>query len=126
MPAAFRVEIPADPLVVRELRARLKAWLERRGLTAEQVGDTVLAVSEACNNAIEHGYDGDFGMIRITLEHRAGVLHITVEDDGAWKAVRSDPTRGRGMLIMNRTMDSATVAPAPTGTRVDLELHLAP
>ena len=27
---------------------------------------------------------------------------------------------------MNRTMDSATVAPAPTGTRVDLELHLAP
>ena len=72
VPAAFRVEIPADPRVVRELRARLKAWLERRGLTAEQVGDTVLAVSEACNNAIEHGYDGDFGMIRITLEHRAG------------------------------------------------------
>ena len=59
MPAAFRVEIPADPLVVRELRARLKAWLERRGLTEEQVADTVLAVSEACNNAIEHGYGGE-------------------------------------------------------------------
>ena len=63
-------------------------------------------------------------MIRITLEHRAGVLHITVEDDGTWKAVRSDPTRGRGMLIMNRTMDSATVASAPPGRGSTSELHL--
>jgi len=126
VPATFQVEIPADPLVVRQLRARLKGWLARRGLTDEQTADTVLAVSEACNNAIEHGYGGDHGTIRITIEHHAGVLRITVEDDGTWKAVRSDPTRGRGMLIMNRTMDSATVASAPTGTRVDLELHLAP
>jgi len=59
------------------------------------------------------------------LEHQAGVLRITVEDDGTWKAVRSDPARGRGMLIMNRTMDSATVASDPNGTRVDLELHLS-
>jgi anti-sigma regulatory factor (Ser/Thr protein kinase) len=69
VPATFQVEIPADPLVVRELRARLKAWLARRGLTDEQTADTVLAVSEACNNAIEHGYGGDHGTIRIT--HRA-------------------------------------------------------
>ena len=126
IPATFKVEIPADPLVVRELRARLKAWLHRRGLTEEQTADTVLAVSEACNNAIEHGYGGKHGAIRITIEHRAGALRITVEDDGTWKAVRADPTRGRGMLIMNRTMDSATVASASTGTRVDLELHLTP
>jgi anti-sigma regulatory factor (Ser/Thr protein kinase) len=124
VPATFQVEIPAAPLVVRELRGRLKSWLTRRGLNEEQVGDTVLAVSEACNNAIEHGYGGDHGTIRVTLEHQAEVLRIVVEDDGTWKDVRSDPTRGRGMLIMNRTMDSATVAPAPTGTRVDLELHL--
>ena len=126
VPATFRVEIPGDPLVVRELRGRLKGWLTRRGLTQEQTADTVLAVSEACNNAIEHGYGGARGTIRLTLEHRSGVLHISVEDDGTWKAVRSDPTRGRGMLIMNRTMDSATVASAPSGTRVDLELHLTP
>jgi len=125
VPATFKVEIPADPLVVRELRARLKAWLGRRGLTDDQTADTVLAVSEACNNAIEHGYGHEHGTIRITLEHRERLLHIRVEDDGTWKAVRSDPARGRGMLIMNRTMDSAKVEPAPTGTRVDLQLHLA-
>jgi serine phosphatase RsbU (regulator of sigma subunit)/anti-sigma regulatory factor (Ser/Thr protein kinase) len=125
VPATFQVEIPADPLIVRGLRGRLKAWLARRGLNDEQTADTVLAVSEACNNAIEHGYAGEHGTIRITLEHQAGVLRITVEDDGTWKAVRSDPARGRGMLIMNRTMDSATVASDPNGTRVDLELHLS-
>ena len=125
VPATFQVEIPADPLIVRGLRGRLKAWLARRGLNDEQTADTVLAVSEACNNAIEHGYAGEHGTIRIMLEHQAGVLRITVEDDGTWKAVRSDPARGRGMLIMNRTMDSATVESAPNGTRVDLELHLS-
>ena len=88
------------------------------------MADTLLAVSEACNNAIEHAYRDQYGEIRLTLEHTAGMLRIAVEDDGQWKATRSDPTRGRGMLIMNETMDRASVASAATGTRVDLQLYL--
>ena len=124
VPARVHIEIPSVPTLVRDIRARLRVWLVRRGLNEDQVADTLLAVSEACNNAIEHAYPHEYGQIRVTLEHTAGMLRIAVEDDGRWKATRSDPTRGRGMLIMNETMDRASVASAATGTRVDLQLYL--
>ena len=42
------------------------------GCGDDQRADTVLAITEACNNAIEHGYRGQGGTIRLTLEHRGG------------------------------------------------------
>ncbi len=125
VPAVMRVEIPSEPSVMRGLRARLELWLGRRGLNRDQRADTILAVSEACNNAIEHGYRQGAGTIRITLEHRAGALRIAIEDDGTWRPPITDPTRGRGMTIMEGTMDSVIVTPGETGTRVDLEIELA-
>ena len=49
---------------------------------------------------------------------------VAIEDDGNWRPPVPDPTRGRGLIIMEGTMDSATVAPGTNGTRVDLELGL--
>ena len=40
----------------RDLRRRLRTWLELRGLAEDERDDAILAVSEACNNAIEHAY----------------------------------------------------------------------
>ena len=123
MPAVVEIEIPADPTLMHDVRARLRAWLDRRGFGQEQQTDAVLAVSEACNNAIEHGYAGRTGMIRLRFEHRADLLTFTIEDEGVWRAPEPDPTRGRGTLIMKATMDRTTIAHNGSGTRVELELR---
>jgi serine phosphatase RsbU (regulator of sigma subunit)/anti-sigma regulatory factor (Ser/Thr protein kinase) len=124
VPATMAIEVPSDPVVMRTVRLRVGAWLERRGVGEDERADTVLAITEACNNAIEHGYRGQGGTIRLTLEHRGNTLAIAVEDEGRWREPQADPTRGRGLVIMKSTMHRADVTAGRTGTRVDLELKL--
>ena len=50
------IEVPSDPAGLAGLRRRLRTWLELRGLAEDERDDAILAVSEACNNAIEHAY----------------------------------------------------------------------
>jgi anti-sigma regulatory factor (Ser/Thr protein kinase) len=126
VPGRVDIEIPADPAALAGLRRRLRTWLTLRGVGAEERDDAVLSVSEACNNAIEHGYRGCGGAIRLILEHRAGELAITVEDHGAWRTPRHDPERGRGIQIMRAVMTAAQIEHAPAGTRVTLTRRLAP
>ena len=124
VPARMAIEVPSEPAVMRNVRLRVGTWLERRGVGDDQRADTVLAITEACNNAIEHGYRGEGGTIHLTLEHRGGTLAISVEDEGRWREPRPDPTRGRGLVIMRSTMHRADVTPGKRGTRVELELRL--
>jgi anti-sigma regulatory factor (Ser/Thr protein kinase) len=124
VPSVMNVEVPADPSILRSLRARINAWLERRGVDELKRLDAILAVSEACNNAIEHAYADGEGMIRLTIEHAAGALRIVVEDAGRWREGTPDPTRGRGLMIMRETMDAIDVVSSEAGTRVELELRL--
>jgi serine phosphatase RsbU (regulator of sigma subunit)/anti-sigma regulatory factor (Ser/Thr protein kinase) len=124
VPATMAIEVPSEPAVMRSVRLRVGTWLERRGVGEDQRADTVLAITEACNNAIEHGYRGQGGTIRLSLEHRGNTLAISVEDEGRWREPRPDPTRGRGLVIMKSTMHRADITPGKAGTRVDLELKL--
>ena len=122
VPSLMEIEIPADPTLMHDVRARLRTWLARRGFGDEQQTDAVLAVSEACNNAIEHGYAGRGGTIKLRFEHGSDLLTFTIEDEGVWRSPQPDPTRGRGTLIMKATMDRTTIAHNGSGTRVELEL----
>jgi serine phosphatase RsbU (regulator of sigma subunit)/anti-sigma regulatory factor (Ser/Thr protein kinase) len=124
VPERVDIEIPSDPATLAGLRRRLRGWLTLRGLSAEERDDAVLSVSEACNNAIEHGYQGGAGTIRLVLEHRASELGITIEDHGAWRTPIPDPERGRGIQIMRAIMHEAQVEHAAGGTRVTLTRRL--
>jgi serine phosphatase RsbU (regulator of sigma subunit)/anti-sigma regulatory factor (Ser/Thr protein kinase) len=126
IPQRMELEIPADPSAVRLVRGRMRAWLGVLGLDEEQRADAVLAVSEACNNAIEHGYRDAGGAIGLSLALEGERLQMTVEDRGLW---RLDATRnlerGRGLPIMRGVMDSVEIDRARTGTRVHLEQQVA-
>ena len=124
VPARMELEIPSDPMELARLRRRLRAWLSLRGLGEEDRNDAVLAVSEACNNAIEHAYRGRTGAIRLLLEHGDGALEITIQDDGGWQDPTPDPERGRGLEIMRAVMHEATIEHAAGGTRVMLTRRL--
>jgi anti-sigma regulatory factor (Ser/Thr protein kinase) len=123
-PATVHIRVPAELSVLRGLRQRLNAWLASRGLTDSERADTVLAVSEACNNAVEHAYGDGKGAIDLVLSHRDHLLRIEIEDDGTWRKPRQDTTRGRGILIMRGLMDTAVIDPGDDGTSVALELQL--
>jgi serine phosphatase RsbU (regulator of sigma subunit)/anti-sigma regulatory factor (Ser/Thr protein kinase) len=124
-PARMELEIPSDPAALAGLRRRLRAWLTLRGLCEDELNDTVLAVSEACNNAIEHAYREQAGVIRLLLEHRDGALEIAIQDDGGWRDPSPDPERGRGLGIMRAVMHEARIEHAANGTRVMLTLRFA-
>jgi anti-sigma regulatory factor (Ser/Thr protein kinase) len=117
----FEIEVPAVPTAPAAIRRRLCAWLARRGLDGEQVAEIVLAVCEACNNAIEHGYDEGEGTIKLRVEGDAEALRIVIEDDGAWREPTQIEGRGHGIMLMKQLMHSAEIEVTPHGTRVTLE-----
>jgi serine phosphatase RsbU (regulator of sigma subunit)/anti-sigma regulatory factor (Ser/Thr protein kinase) len=121
VPTQVSIEIPARAELLAELRRRVGIWLTLRGLNESRRDETVLALSEACNNAIEHGYRETEGTIRIRLRHDRKVLQVVVDDDGTWQPAHTDPMRGHGLLIMKDVMDRADVTHTRSGTRVALE-----
>ena len=123
-PSAIRIQIPAEPLMLRELRRRVGRWLGLRGLDASARDASLLALSEACNNAIEHGYRNRPGTISIALNHDDASLEIRVADNGEWRDPRPDSSRGRGMLIMRSLMDETDVLSSEDGTEVVLGQRL--
>jgi anti-sigma regulatory factor (Ser/Thr protein kinase) len=119
------IEVPSDPASMVTIRRRMRAWLELRGLTDDERDDTLLAVSEACNNAIEHGYPLEPGPLRVLVEHGEGTLVIRVEDRGAWHPTSPSFERGRGIPLMRAVMDTAEIEHDGRGTRVLLSRLLA-
>jgi len=123
---SFDVEIPAEAQRLRRLRHRLHAWLAAHGVGFDDAAEIVLAVSEACNNAVEHAYaDGGPGSIRVAVSiAESGTLRVVVEDGGTWRDAVPDDERGRGILLMEELMHSTDIETGLTGTRVTLERRL--
>jgi serine phosphatase RsbU (regulator of sigma subunit)/anti-sigma regulatory factor (Ser/Thr protein kinase) len=126
VPGRLEVELSGDPLELAGLRRRLRTWLELRGLSEDEREDAVLSISEACNNAIEHGYGGQPGTIGLTIDHTGAALQITVEDHGSWRPPVPHPERGLGIWIMQSVMQEASLEHQPGRTRVVLSRQLAP
>jgi serine phosphatase RsbU (regulator of sigma subunit)/anti-sigma regulatory factor (Ser/Thr protein kinase) len=124
VPARMDIEIAGDAAALAGLRRRLRAWLALRGLDQRERDDAVLSISEACNNAIEHGYHESSGTIRLVIDHSEGALEIMVEDHGSWRPPVADPARGHGIEIMRATMQTASLEREPGRTRVLLSQRL--
>jgi anti-sigma regulatory factor (Ser/Thr protein kinase) len=125
VPARFRLELAADPALLGGLRRRLRAWLSLQQVGQDRSADIVLAVSEACNNAIEHAYLGGKGTVALDLRHDGAEISIAIEDRGVWREPRVDASRGRGLAIMERLMPATTIERGPRGTRVVLRQTIA-
>jgi signal transduction histidine kinase len=79
------------------------------------------AVSETLTNVARHAAAGQ---VRITLRHEAGVLRVTIVDDGTGGA---DPSRGTGLRGIQRRLanfDGTVVLDSPEGgpTTVTMEV----
>ncbi|MBP2477393.1 anti-anti-sigma factor [Crossiella equi] len=132
----LRVQEPATPLhrvvparsdQLGALRRDLRDWLEEGEIDGEDALAAQIAAGEATANAVEHAYPHeDPGPVTLTADlERTGTLHLSVRDEGSWRAPTEDPEgRGRGLLLMQAAMDSVRVRHSETGTTIDLRRRL--
>ena len=87
----------------------------------------MLAIGEACANAIEHAYRDRPGDLTVELKLRAGgEVQADIRDDGQWWDEGHASTRGRGMTLMRALMDTVDVRPGASGTTVVMRRRVEP
>jgi PAS domain S-box-containing protein len=119
----LEVELVGEPAALAAFRQGLRRWLEEAGAEADEVQDVVMAVNEACQNAIEHAYGLAPEPFDVRLTCDEGSVSVTVRDRGGWRDGRSDD-RGRGLPLMRALMDEVDIEQRPTGSTVTLRRSL--
>jgi anti-anti-sigma factor len=123
-PGSFAVAIRGIADDLRRLRRDLRGWLAGVGAASGEVHDVLIAVGEACSNAIEHAGAG----VNATIDVRARVLGrelaVSVSDSGEWRAATAPADRGHGLRLMRVLSSAMKVASAESGTRVDLRFRM--
>jgi CheY-like chemotaxis protein/anti-sigma regulatory factor (Ser/Thr protein kinase) len=108
------------------LRGELRAWLRELAIDGQQAIDLLVAVGEACTNAVEHAYVGvDPLDITVDLQLAEGGLMVAhVRDGGRWRQQAMSSGRGRGIELIRHLVDRVDVISGRTGTRVTLEKRM--
>jgi anti-sigma regulatory factor (Ser/Thr protein kinase) len=121
----FLMKTRATPDAVGLVRERLRGWLDDRGLSPEDQLAVLVAVGEACTNAVEHAYN-ELGrnLFRVEACVRDGSVVACVTDSGAWKDNATRTARGNGLAIMHELMDDVEVDRRNVGTAVTLRYRI--
>lgn len=117
------IELIGEPGALASFRQSLRRWLTEAGADAEEVQDVVMAVNEACQNAIEHAYGLTPEPFEVALDRDNGEISVSVRDRGGWRdSVSRD--RGRGLPLMRALVDVVDIEQRPTGSTVVLRRAL--
>lgn len=79
----FLLAFRASPQLLCDVRAIIRSYLTNQGLEDDRIQEVVLAVDEACTNAIRHAYAGDDGKtLELSLASRDEWIELELCDDG--------------------------------------------
>jgi serine/threonine-protein kinase RsbW len=131
------INIPSNPLFERIVRASADEVGQAAGFAPERIEDLKLAVSEAVNNAIEHGNQrADGKLVEVTFLMAHDQLEIRVQDQGSGvesvdfsqQVVREENLdsgmhRGFGMYLISALVDDCEVSSTAQGTTLTLKLY---
>jgi serine/threonine-protein kinase RsbW len=132
------VRIPSNPAYERVVRASAAEIGQSLGFSRERVEDLKLAVSEAVNNAIEHGNRKEAGQpVAVEFVLEADRLEIVITDHGAGAGyvdfsrrvveeqnLDAGMLRGFGMYLISALVDDCEVQSSHAGTVLTLRLYL--
>jgi serine/threonine-protein kinase RsbW len=126
----FSLALPRDAIGIPMVRRVLGDAMRSLNVSETCIADMLLAVSEACSNAVRHG--GPANRYEVTAAIGAGQCDVRVADNG--EGVPSmpphfpppDTENGRGLLIMRSVVDEISFGTTPgQGTTVHLRKLLA-
>lgn len=131
------VNIPSNPVFERVVRASADEVGQAIGLTPDRIEDLKLAVSEAVNNAIEHGNQHQAAkLVEVIFMLDSEKLEVRIRDEGPGtdridfsRRVVEDHNleagmhRGFGMYLINALVDDCEVDSSQQGTVMTLRLY---
>jgi anti-sigma regulatory factor (Ser/Thr protein kinase) len=128
-PPAYRIRFTADPVQLILFRGGLDRWLHQMEWPEAERVDTLLAVSEACCNAVRHAYTGvEPGDVEVTGRLVLGPadrrLRWTVRDHGRWRVDPAGP--GFGLPTVRACMERVAVRADENGTVVSMTSRPVP
>lgn len=112
-----RLELTSRPEAARLVRSMSSATGEALGFDPELLSDVNTAVSEACNNVIQHAYTGEPGPFSVDLALAVGGLEVQVCDHGRGLAEAAPDRDGLkvGLALMSAVADRAEFVRALDG-----------
>ena len=112
----FDVRLPAVPASVPAVRKILRDLLDRLDIPKERANEIVLAVNEACANAVVHAYPLMSGHLDVVVEDRSEVLSVVVRDAGVGMgSAPNSPGLGLGLRMIALVADSVRIDRAANG-----------
>ncbi len=122
----LELRFAAVPDQLGRVRGAVRSWLAKCAIDESRIADLLLAVDEACTNAVEHGHRGDGGPVSVTGRVEGDRLHIVVTDHGRWKPQDAEPDqrRGRGMAIIRAIVPDVEIRTGDTGTVVEMRVRI--
>jgi anti-sigma regulatory factor (Ser/Thr protein kinase) len=124
VPSEFQMRVAADPNLLVEVRRDLRRWLRSQGVPETDSREIVLAVNEACANAIEHAYSPAPAEFDLAATRDGDAVTVTVSDRGSWRSPRGQ-NRGRGLGIVEAAMDDVKIGTTDNGTVVRMCIKVA-
>jgi anti-sigma regulatory factor (Ser/Thr protein kinase) len=124
LPVELSLELEARGETLASVRRVLRRWLVDRGAGAIELTEIMLAVNEACANAIEHAYAPGPATFDVSATVKDRQLAVTVRDTGSWRPPRGTD-RGRGLSIIDAAMDEVEVNRRERGTEIIMRRRLS-
>lgn len=136
-PHDIALTLRSDPRLLKAVRGLVRGYVLHAGFSEDKTSEIILAVDEACANAIRHAYSGSPRRpVMMTLDQSDGWMSIEVRDEGSpappekmKKCVDDiDPARelrpgGLGVPLMRRVFDEVSFQPgAEYGNRIVMRI----
>ena len=122
-----KLSFPANSQYLVLARLSVAGIAPVAGLSAEQLADLKLAVTEACANVVRHAYpEGERGDVNLRMVVEDGVLSVEVTDSGQGMTelpgIVWDPAalheQGMGLTIVDSVVDELEIDSPPNGGTV--------
>lgn len=125
----LRLTVRSDPKLLAAIRSLVRGWVESCEIDTKTANDVVLAIDEACTNAIRHAYRGrSDGSVELTLHAEPDWLAFQVSDQGEpcppecttrrkLEAPEMDDLQpgGLGIQLIHRVFDEVEFCPGVSG-----------
>jgi len=135
----MKVELRSAPMLLRGIRGLVRCYVADQGFSEDRCDEVVLAVDEACTNAMRHAYEGATDRtLELVLRSNGAALEVELRDQGRpapWEVLdrkkEVEPPSldnlkpgGLGIQLMYSVFDEVTFTPGErVGNTVIMRLN---